>query len=344
MVSIDITKFILSLFVVLLHINGTIFQGIPVIDTINQWFGAFAVPCFLVYSGYFFGLSTLKRPLARLSWQTVKRLVILSLVYQSIWLIFLMDNGSIITRFIASDDRFMFIIDCLYHLFCDGLYQFWYITAALMGIIWMAVCIHFKVQRFGFIVSVMMFICAILISTWWIPGISEALMHMVKPMDIVMENVAQSGLCAWIFLWIGYGYSHHRSWFDNYRYSLFGLTIVLTVVEITIYCLGYGHALSLWMVSPLVSLMVLMLTVHHPTNIPRRYGLWLRHASTLIYCIHYQLVIVFSNWFTQGIAIYHPLLTPLMYFSLLGLIVIGIEYTITRLTSHNRHHWLTYLF
>lgn len=341
--TIDVTKLVLSLLVVLLHINGTIIADNGTIEWINGFLGALAVPCFLVYSGYFFEKSLHKRSLKDVVAGTTRRLLVLSLVYQSIWIIFLMPNGNIITRFIASDDRIMFTINILFDLLCDGLYQFWYITAALLGIMLCGWFIHMKKEKLGFIISIILFCISILVSTWHIPYLSDGLITFIQPVEAIIDRFDQSIASAWIFLWLGYFHQSILNWLRNHRF-MYGLIIVLYLVEFSLYQLGFGASLSLWLSSPLISMLVLDLTTRYQIPISDRSSAFVRHLSTLIYCMHYQLSMVFANGFTQGTLTFDPLVTPLIYFLLLLGLSTVIVVVLSKLTSHNRHHYLTYLY
>ena len=341
--NIDITKLILSLLVVLLHVNGTIFQGMDGLTIFNQWICSLSVPCFLVYSGYFFSVSLTKRDLKTVAGSYVKRLLVLSVVYQSIWICFLMPNGNVVTRFVASDDRILFIINILFEYLCYGLYQFWYITAALMGILLMAWFIHIRKQRLGVVLSIALFISSVMVSTWHIPFISDVLTWMVQPIEMVWSSYEQSVASAWMFLWIGFYHEKIVDYWSRHPW-LYGGTILLYLCECMLYHWGLGGNVSLWLTSPLIAIDVLALTTAKQMNIPSSMAVFLRHLSTLIYCIHYQLSMVFADGFTQGTMIYDPVVTPLIYFALLFGISIGMDLTIQRMTSHNKHHWLTYLF
>ena len=343
MSSIDCTKLILSLLVVLLHINGSIIVGIPGIDWINHLLGALAVPCFLVYSGYFFAQSLKRKSLVEGLRGTTIRLLVLSIVYQSIWIIFLMPNGNVWTRLVASDDRFMFIVNILFELLCDGLYQFWYITAALLGILLCGWFIHIQKEKIGLTISIVLFIISVLVSTWDIPVLSDGLILLIQPVEIVFERFDQSVASVWLFLWIGYFHQSILQWFEQHRF-MFALSIGLYGLEFILYLSGYGHALSLWLTSPLISIVILALTTRHQLPISKNISVFIRHLSTLIYCIHYQLAMVFTNGFAQGTMIFDPLMTPLTYFALLFGLSIVIVFVITKLSSHNRHRYLTYLY
>ena len=341
--NIDMIKLILSLLVVLLHVNGTIFQGMDGLTIFNHWIGSLAVPCFLVYSGYFFSVSLKKRDLKTVTSSYVKRLLILSLVYQSIWICFLMPNGNGWTRFVASDDRVMFLINICFEYLCDGLYQFWYITAALMGIMLMAWFIHRQKETWGVVLSIVVFISSVLVSTWYIPFVSDILIWMVQPIEMVWSAYEQSVASAWLFLWIGYYHEKVGDYWSNHRW-IYGLTIMLYLMECILYQFGFGGSISLWLTSPLMACAILVMTTGKQIKINSSLAVFLRHLSTLIYCIHYQLSMVFANSFTQGTMRYDPLVTPILYFGLLLGISLMMVLTIQRLTSHNKHHWLTYLF
>ena len=315
MVSVDITKFILSICVVLLHTHGLVLGYIPELSTFNRIIGSLAVPIFLVFSGYFFRQSIEKKSLKNVLFDNTLRLIALSLIYQSIWLFFLDSNGNGLTLLISSDAKINLMMNWFYQLFVDGSHQFWYITSLMFCLWFIALFKKFNKEKWLLpIALICFFIC--MINTTLQPIFKSIFFEMlIQPLES-------------IYSWIK----------DKPQISAFCIAIYVCEVA---FCSSLKGSLSLWSTSPLLCIGLFSLLMKHPTSINPKIGLWFRHMSTIIYCIHYQLA-AFMMSFVKDVLSADRIQLFMIYSVLLLLISVLMVSILNKLSQ--KHKFFSYFY
>lgn len=339
MVSVDITKFILSICVVLLHTHGLVLGFIPELSTFNRIIGSLAVPIFLVFSGYFFRQSIEKKALKNVLFDNTLRLIALSLIYQSIWLFFLDSNGNGLTLLISSDAKINLMMNWFYQLFVDGSHQFWYITSLMFCLWFIALFKKFNKENWLLpIALICFFIC--MINTTWQPIFKSIFFDMlIQPLSLLVSNLYQSPFIALIFVVIGYHFESIYSWIKD-KPQISAFCIAIYVCEVA-FCSSLKGSLSLWSTSPLLCIGLFSLLMKHPTSINPKIGLWFRHMSTIIYCIHYQLA-AFMMSFVKDVLSADRIQLFMIYSVLLLLISVLMVSILNKLSQ--KHKFFSYFY
>lgn len=294
MASVDITKILLSLCVVLLHTHGLVLGFHPSISVFNKVVSNLAVPLFLVFSGYFFHKSCNKKPLKKVLYDNTLRLIALSLIYQTTWILFLNDNGSALQQLVSSDAKLSLITGWLYQLFVDGSYQFWYITS-LVFCLWI-VGIGHKYHKNGLVFAISLGIyCILILTSTWSGNVNLPFLNNIVDCFVpYFTNIYQSFFIALIFVSIGFNFEKIYAFMARHKF----LVVVFTLIYLGEACFGLRQnvdSLSLWLSSPLMCVALFSGLRKYPTHISQTLARTLRHTSTVIYCIHYQLAVYFVS-------------------------------------------------
>lgn len=339
MVSVDITKFVLSICVVLLHTHGLVLGYIPELSTFNRIVGSLAVPIFLVFSGYFFRQSIEKKSLKNVLFDNTLRLVALSLIYQSIWLLFLDSNGNGLTLLISSDAKINLMMNWFYQLFVDGSHQFWYITSLMFCLWFIALFKKFNKENWLLPIALICFLIC-MINTTWQPIFKSIYFEMlIQPLSLLVSNLYQSPFIALIFVVIGYHFGSIYLWIKD-KPQISALCIAIYVCEVA-FCSSLKGSLSLWSTSPLFCIGLFSLLMKHPTSINTKIGLWFRHMSTIIYCIHYQLA-AFMMSFVKDVLSADRIQLFMIYSVLLLLISVLMVTILNKLSQ--KHKFFSYFY
>lgn len=157
--SIDIFRLLFAIYVVAIHSTPAVLESLPLLDTTLSSLFRFAVPFFLMVSGYYF-FANIEKNTSRSGLTSYLKKIIVIYAFWSV--------PYFIINFISWGRTSLagFAIDCVYSFFLRGsYYHLWYFPALIFAVCVSAVLYRFKLKKLMTVISVVLYSACYIIST-----------------------------------------------------------------------------------------------------------------------------------------------------------------------------------
>lgn len=300
--GIDLIKFICALFVVMIHINPFVCIGFFINDFFVNFLARFAVPFFLVTTGYFFfkklefengKLLNIKENRS-IVFKTVKRLLILyvlwSLIYLLLWQI----------RYWISIDwtGVKAIKDYLHAFFYSGsVYHFWYFVNVIYGIIFLVLLLKILGIRKTMYISFGYYIFSKVLDITCFLSVFELPSTINLILDILSKFLSISP-----FLMIGLLYSKYQDKLIqkiNHK-QLIGMFILYLIEFSILRLIKYDELSGSYIITmPFLMICIFCYILKIKINESKINYKFFRETSTIIYCVHPLYIYLLNEhlWF-----------------------------------------------
>lgn len=158
--SIDIFRLLFAIYVVAIHSTPATLESLPLLDTMLSSLFRFAVPFFLIVSGYYFFANTEKNTSRSGLTSYLKKIIVI----YAFWSV-----PYFIINFISWGHTSLvgFAIDCVYSFFLRGsYYHLWYFPALIFAVCISAALYRLKLKRFLILIAAVLYSACYIISTY----------------------------------------------------------------------------------------------------------------------------------------------------------------------------------
>lgn len=158
--SIDIFRLLFAIYVVAIHSTPAVLESLPLLDTTLSSLFRFAVPFFLMVSGYYF-FANVEKNTSRSGLTSYLKKIIVIYAFWSV--------PYFVINFISWGHTSLvgFAIDCVYSFFLRGsYYHLWYFPALIFAVCISAALYGLKLKRFLILIAAVLYSACYIISTY----------------------------------------------------------------------------------------------------------------------------------------------------------------------------------
>lgn len=274
--TIDFTKFILSFFIVAIHVKGATLN-----DSFNLYFSkiwGIAVPVFFLISGFFIFKSYKKGGIEKIDLyikKLIKLYILYTFIYMPITLCGFYYNENPIWKNILIFIRNVLFIGENYYS-----WPLWYLLALIISTIIIRILLHYKIKihiifLLGLLLTFMGLCIKYFINTQTYTFI-DTIIYIYKTIFVTTRNG----------FFVGFGYVSTGfliAYYEN-NVSKYTKWLYLTFIPI---CILYQYKIpfSLNLLSTIIFIILIFKNIYNGRN-----NIWLRNMSTIIYFFHMYFV------------------------------------------------------